>query len=208
VDAIGEKTNRRLIAYIVKQQHRADIKESEQRWKFKAQENHLRKSNPEQFSIDLISPDKETLQKQRIQRRTFRSFLKQTISLESFGRFLSSLMPIEIEGMSKYRYGSAGGLYPVQTYFYIKPSRIEGILGGIYYYHPKEHRLILIHENPKIYAYIHYPGNQEMFLESAFSIFFIGYQKAIEPMYGERSLHYSILEAGIMSQLLEEAAIE
>lgn len=208
VDAIGEKNNRRLVAYIVRQQHNAELTESEDRWKFKLKELNFRKTDAEQFSLDLLQPSPESMKKQRIQRRTFRSFLKQPIPLEKFSEFLSCLMPVDIEGIKKYRYGSAGGLYPVQTYIYIKPGRIEGIIGGIYYYNPKEHRLILIHENPKIYAYIHFPGNQEMFVESAFTIFLIGYQKAIEPMYSNRSLHYSILEAGIMSQLLEETAIE
>lgn len=208
VDAIGEKTNRRLVAYIVKQQqHQADLTESGERWKFKAQQKNFRKIQAEQYTVDLQRPSQDSLLQERIQRRTFRSFIREAIPMQKFSEFLSCLMSLEIEGIRKYRYGSAGGLYPVQTYLYIKPGRIEGILGGIYYYDPKEHRLALLQENPKIYAYIHFPGNQEMFIESAFSIFLIGYQHAIEPMYGEKSLHYSILEAGIMSQLMEEAAI-
>ncbi len=43
--------------------------------------------------------------------------------------------------LPKYRYPSAGNLYPVQVYLVIKPGRVAGLDGGAYYYHPARHEL-------------------------------------------------------------------
>ena len=48
--------------------------------------------------------------------------------------------------------------------------------------------------------------NGPVFDEAAFAIFLIAQLSAIAPMYGERSLHYATIEAGLMAQLLETSA--
>ena len=50
--------------------------------------------------------------------------------------------------------------------------------------------------------------NQPVFDEAAFSIFLVVQLAAIAPIYGERSLHFAAIEAGLMTQLLETAAGE
>jgi SagB-type dehydrogenase family enzyme len=120
---------------------------------------------------------------------------------------LSCLRQIELTGKPKYLYASAGGLYPVQTYLYIKPGRIEGLTAGTYYYHPADHRLVLLAADVDLDRGIYHPFiNAPIFDEAAFAIFLIAQLKAIAPMYGERSLHFATLEAGEMTQLLESTA--
>jgi hypothetical protein len=48
--------------------------------------------------------------------------------------------------------------------------------------------------------------NQHIFEQSAFGIFLIGQFKAIAPMYGELSKDFCLIEAGLMTQLLEMSA--
>jgi hypothetical protein len=48
--------------------------------------------------------------------------------------------------------------------------------------------------------------NTPLFDESAFSIFLVCDRAAIEPIYPDRALHFATLEAGAMTQLLEETA--
>jgi acyl carrier protein len=79
---------------------------------------------------------------------------------------------------------------------------------GTYYYHPQQHRLIFISRKAVIDRNLHFPVNQELFDESAFSLFLVGQLDAIEPLYGTSSRDFCLLEAGLMTQLLESAAAE
>jgi len=106
----------------------------------------------------------------------------------------------------RYRYPSASSLYPVQTYLFVKPDRVEGISGGVYYYHPAEHALILLAPGAIIDKQIHGEPNQRIFESSAFSIFLVGDLSAIEPLYPEQARDFCLLEAGCMLQLMMTTA--
>jgi len=106
----------------------------------------------------------------------------------------------------KSKYASAGSLHPVQTYLYIKPNRVEHFGGGTYYYHPMDHRLVLLSTDAKIERSHYQPRNRMVFDSAAFSVFFIGQMKAITPVYGAWSRDFCLIEAGLMIQLLELAA--
>ncbi|CCQ65303.1 COG1020: Non-ribosomal peptide synthetase modules and related proteins [Crocosphaera watsonii WH 0402] len=135
------------------------------------------------------------------------SFLNESISLQQIGQFLSSLSPIKLEDspLAKYRYGSAGSLYPVQVYLLIKPETVTGLDGGFYYYHPLENSLIFLNNKTDFDTNI-YGNNQTIYEGAAFSLFLIGELNAIQPLYGEKSRDLCLLEAGYISQLLMEIA--
>ena len=97
--------------------------------------------------------------------------------------------------MGKYRYGSAGSLYPVQTYLWVKPDRVENLAAGIYYYHPADHRLVLLTPDASIDRSVHSAVNRAIFDDSAFSVFLIAQLNAITPLYGEIGKHYAAIEA-------------
>ncbi|MDR2443731.1 MAG: amino acid adenylation domain-containing protein, partial [Deltaproteobacteria bacterium] len=135
-------------------------------------------------------------------------------------RFLASELPLsklsslldELRGLDcldwpvvRYRYGSAGWTYPVQTYLLIKPGRIVGLEGGAYYYHPLEHELARLGSYPKPNG-LFLGDNNKIFEEAALAIFLVAETKAIKPLYGHRSTNFSLIEAGLISQLLESAA--
>ena len=115
--------------------------------------------------------------------------------------------PMILEGQPKYLFGSAGSSYPVQTYFYAKPRRIESLPTGAYYFDPADRRLILISGGaciePEIYDFL---INRPVFDSAAFSIFLVAQLDAIEPLYGDLSPSFATIEAGLMTQLLEMAA--
>lgn len=229
VAAVGELGgNKRLAAYVVpKQEQGPTINEPQslmnekqredchqgqemlfdplERLEFKQRQPGLRQKSDRSY-IQLTKPElDETLVKKYTARRSYRKFVKQPIPLEEFSRFLNCLLQIEFEGLllPKYRYASAGSLYPIQTYLYIKPDRVKGVSAGTYYYHPKEHGLVLISANAHVDRNTHKSINRSIVDESAFSLFLIGQLSAITPIYGEDSIHYATLEAGLMSQLLE-----
>lgn len=180
-----------------------------ERLEFKLKEVGLRQQDPDSAQIRLSKPDlDDALIKRYRERQSYRAFILEPIAFEHFSEFLSHLLQIKTDTspLPKYRYPSAGGLYPVQIYLYIKPGRVEGIGGGTYYYHPKDHRLVLLTADASIKRNVHVPTNQSVFDESAFSLFLIGQMSAIAPMYGELSRDFSLLEAGYIGQLLMTSA--
>jgi SagB-type dehydrogenase family enzyme len=96
----------------------------------------------------------------------------------------------------------------VQTYLYVKSNRVAELAGGLYYYHPLKHRLILLSGEVTLAGKHHGGSNQLIFDRSAFSLFLVAEYKAIEPMYGTAARDFCLLEAGYISQLLMEEAPE
>lgn len=182
----------------------ATILDPLERAEFKLRELGLRRE-PSRPRIALgPSPEGDALLA-HVKRRTDREFLTTPIPLSQFGDLLACLRRVEWDGLPKYRYPSGGGLYPVQTYVHVKPDRIEGIAGGIYYYDPRESSLISISDET-IDRSVHGAHNHAVVDASAFSIFLIVDRAAIEPMYGELARDLYMLEAGYMGQLLMDWA--
>jgi amino acid adenylation domain-containing protein len=180
----------------------------EEREAFKNREPGLRQSDDGKHYIKFnVAELDDTLKKKYSERRSYRQFSSKSIPFAWFSELLGRLRQIRLDGKPKYLYASAGGLYPVQTYLYIKAGRVETLDAGIYYYHPADHRLVLLSENAHIDRDVYDRLiNRPIFDAAAFSIFFIAQLGAIAPMYGERSMHYATIEAGLMSQLLETSA--
>ncbi|MFB2772733.1 amino acid adenylation domain-containing protein [Pelatocladus sp. BLCC-F211] len=230
VAMVGTPGNERLLAYVVPKQQQSQANDMQnllkqklpgefdpgqikdillnpvERLEFKLKQAGLRRDLNKSY-VHLSKPElNEALKSKYTQRRSHRDFLDSPISIQEFSKFLSCLYNIEIDALPKYQYASAGSLYPVQTYLYIKPNRVEGLSAGVYYYHPKQHSLFLLSESNLIDGDVHTQANRGAFEGSAFSIFLIGQLNAIAPMYGELSKEFCLLEAGYMAQLLMSAA--
>ncbi|GAA0384356.1 hypothetical protein GCM10009530_39070 [Microbispora corallina] len=104
--------------------------------------------------------------------------------LRHFGQHLSSerLLP-------KYAYASPGALYATQLYLEI--TGIGDLPPGTYYYHPVDHRLVLITETA---------GAAGL----AVRLHFVGKRRAIEPVYKNNIEEVLEIEAGHMVGLFEE----
>jgi SagB-type dehydrogenase family enzyme len=149
------------------------------------------------------SGDEEHVLRRIEERRTHRRYGSEPVSVASLGRLLASLRTVAINGKLKYAYGSAGSSYAVQTYLYVKPGRVEAVAPGTWYYDPVEHLLSSIDLAARFGADIHYFENRAIFESSAFSIYLIGRMDAIAPLYGEKSRDFALIEAGLMTELLE-----
>lgn len=138
-----------------------------------------------------------------VNRRTTRCFdIKKQIKFADISELLSVMRQKNIDGERKYYYSSAGGLYPIDCYLYVKGERVQGIDEGIYYYAPCEGALKLINESPAITKDAHYFLNQNIFEVSAFSIFFVYNAMASMPKYGSVAYYYAIIDLGIMVEAL------
>ncbi|PTL83576.1 hybrid non-ribosomal peptide synthetase/type I polyketide synthase [Vitiosangium sp. GDMCC 1.1324] len=141
-------------------------------------------------------------------RRSIRAYGLEPVKREQLGRLLAPLRELREGDAMRYLYGSAGGLYPVQTYLHVKPGRVEGLVAGTWYHDPSTHRLVPLSMGAELDRRIHDAyQNRPTFDAAAFSIFLVGRMSAIEPIYAEHSLHFATLEAGLMTQWMElEAA--
>ncbi|HEX7184093.1 MAG TPA: amino acid adenylation domain-containing protein, partial [Thermoanaerobaculia bacterium] len=182
-----------------------------ERLRFKLRHHGLRR-DMELPVLPLAPPElpPEEVEKLYLRRRSYRKYLAEPLPLTDLSGFLSCLRQIEVEGspLPKLRYGSAGNLYPVQAYLYVKHGRIEGLEGGTYYYNPKDHALFRLAASDGVSASLYDSVNHELFERASFGIFLIARLAAIAPLYGESSLRFATLEAGLMTQLLEESAPE
>ncbi|WP_327356203.1 non-ribosomal peptide synthetase [Streptomyces sp. NBC_01304] len=142
-------------------------------------------------------------------RTSRRTFAPDPLAVDAFAGLLGVLGAYEdATGTLKYRYASAGGLYPVQTYVHIAPGRIAGLDGGTYYLDPHRHRLVALTTGATIDPGVHTPDNQLIADSAAFTLLFVARRSAIEPLYGSRARDFCLIEAGLMAQLLDSAAPE
>ncbi|HEX3528165.1 MAG TPA: amino acid adenylation domain-containing protein [Thermoanaerobaculia bacterium] len=129
-----------------------------------------------------------------------------SLHLPALGDLLACLLQIELpeSPLPKYRYASAGNLYPVQVCLWAGPDRIEGLAAGAYSYDPREHSLLALAPGDA-------PGlaDRPDLPEDAYcALFLVGEMKAVAPLYGALARDFSVLEAGSMGSLLATAAGE
>ncbi len=181
-----------------------EISDPAQRLQFKMEHRSLRETSGV-AGIALTQPREEELKSWR----SWREYREEPIPFRDFSRFLGLLSAREgggaAQGSLKFHYGSAGGLYPVQTYVCIKPNRVESLPAGLFYYHPVDHQLIPI-SSIEVDEAIHYAHNRATVHASAFSLFFVAHLDAIVPLYGEIGRLCCYLEAGSMAQILRAHA--
>ena len=216
VVAMGEPPGpRRLVAHVVPEgAHDAEagpsapragdgeLQDSAERLAFKAERRNLRVDLAGCRRIELPPVELDPARLRAYdERRSQRRFAAEPVAEDALGGLLAVLMGLEREGWDRYRYASAGGLYPVQVYLYAAPDRVSG-LRGTYYYHPLEHRLVELDPHVRIDGRVHSADNRAMADEAAFSIFLVGQLRAIEPLYGSLGREFCRLEAGYMGQLL------
>ncbi len=138
-------------------------------------------------------------------RRSHREFLSRPVQLAELDALLARLCPIEVpgeEGRLKYRYPSAGSLYPVQAYIQVKPGKIEGLEAGTYYHHPLRHRLIRLSGYAGERESAHAPFNRPVYRQSALTLHLVARYSAIAPLYARWTRAFCLLESGYMCQLL------
>jgi amino acid adenylation domain-containing protein len=137
-------------------------------------------------------------------RRSHRRFASTAAPEAGVARLLGCLRQVRLDELPfpKYRYPSAGNLYPVQTYVHLRPGRVSGLAGGLYYHDPKRHRLVELAAGVDLGPEVHVPANRQLAAGAAFSLYLVAKRSAIAPVYGELARDFALLEAGAMSQLL------
>lgn len=211
VAVTSKKDKNVLLAYVKESrkpvQEEGLILNAGERKIFKLKQKNIRK-DIKRKEIVLENPFQEA---DYLARKSYRQYLKQDIPFTSISAVLSVLSGHLADGMllPKYQYASAGSLYPVQLYLYIKENRVEQLDGGYYYYNPVRNSLQLLSKEQDNQTPYHVQQNKPIEESSAFSIYMVADIDAIQPLYGaEHANLYSLLEAGMMTTLLEQEGLK
>jgi hypothetical protein len=193
-----ERTNFKLARHGIR--HQDEVKMSFSLIKPKLTEKltntyYARKSY-RQFINEIIEKSMiEDVLRKCYNRRNENRISRSSIDLDILSQLLSVLTPINVsdQPLPKYRYASAGSLYPVQVYVEL-PTSIHKFSPGLYYHNPDRHTLELVN------ACVNNENNN-------IHLHFIGRSSAIAPLYGKTlGTQFCILETGYMLGLLEKEA--
>jgi len=204
VEAVG--TPPQLVAYVVPKQPKDNaLSQPLAKLDFKQKQLGLRAIalKDKTLPLPLTEPNPETITR----RQSHRQFLQQPIEIKTLSDLLAGLRAQSIANapLPKYRYASAGSLYPIQTYLHIKEDSVTEVAPGWYYYHPVEHQLVSVAFDQRSASDLYGP-NEQLHQESAFTLFFVANMEAIAPIYKEQSRDFCLIETGYMGQLMMELA--
>ncbi len=195
-----ERTNFKLARH--SRQHQYEVKKTYSLIKPKLTEilinTYYARKSYRQFTGEVIEKSTiEYLLSQCHNRRGDYRISRSSIDFDTLSQLLSVLTPINVSDLPlpKYRYASAGSLYPVEVYIEIRTS-INNISPGLYYHNSDKHTLELIDTSV---------NGEDMDIR----LHFVGRSSAIAPLYGKTlGYEFCVLETGYMMGLLEEEALE
>ncbi|MFH9349549.1 amino acid adenylation domain-containing protein [Kitasatospora sp. NPDC017646] len=132
------------------------------------------------------------------------------VRLTDLHALLTVLARQDEDGVPRYAYGSAGGLYPVQTYLAVAPGGVAGLAAGTYYVDPAGPALVALDGAPgaerALDPALYSEANRPLVERAGFALFLVARNTAITPVYGELADRFCLLEAGAMAQLLRHRA--
>ncbi len=132
------------------------------------------------------------------------------VRLADLHALLTVLARQDEDGVPRYAYGSAGGLYPVQTYLAVAPGGVAGLAAGTYYVDPAGPALVALDGAPgaerALDPALYSEANRPLVERAGFALFLVARNTAITPVYGELADRFCLLEAGAMAQLLRHRA--
>jgi epothilone synthetase B len=203
VEAVVTPTeSKTLVAHVVRRGS-DNFEKSADRHAFRSQE-HWRRSESGQPGVSLMAFDDHILMDVMRTRQSLRHYKESSLDAGAIGQLLSLLARKNVgqNGVEKLAYPSAGGLYPVQTFVFVREGVRSAIPGGAYYLDSREHRLISLGNGDFPEASAFGEPNEAVAAVASFSLLFVAELDAIEPVYGDNALNMSTLEAGYMGQLL------
>ncbi|MFC5290090.1 amino acid adenylation domain-containing protein [Actinokineospora guangxiensis] len=139
-------------------------------------------------------------------RSSRREFADRPVPVADLAAALEVLRAHEGPGLPKFAYGSAGSAYAVQTYLHVRAGAIAGLAGGVYYHDPDTHTLLPVAEADDLRPGAGLGVPAVTASAAAFTAFLVADHAAIRPLYGSRARDFCLIEAGLMTQLLEDAA--
>lgn len=124
----------------------------------------------------------------------------QVLPFEQFSSLLNYFSPVqnEYENIKKYRYASAGGLYPVDIFIAVNAGGIGSLEKGMYYLNKEKSTMYAISQD----TWAEIPEGLN------FSIVLVGSFDKIQSLYGEDSYGFMNIETGIITQGMKTEVVD
>lgn len=139
-------------------------------------------------------------------RRSHRRFAAAPLGSETFARALAAFRQLQNGDEIKALYPSTGGLYGIDVYLHVKSGRVDGVEGGVYFYHPLRHALHAVAPEAALDREIHHHQNRPIFTASAFTVMLVFNAGVTAPVYGASSQALAGVETGIMLATFNQVA--
>ncbi|MEN3185252.1 MAG: SagB/ThcOx family dehydrogenase [Atribacterota bacterium] len=131
-------------------------------------------------------------------RRSVRNFLDEALTVPELSQLLFAA-----QGVTEKIYGfrttpSAGALYPLELYVVV--GKVEGIIPGVYRYHPRDHAIEMVTEGDRRTELFHSALSQESIREAPVTLLLSAVYERTTRRYGERGIRYVHMEVGHAAQ--------
>lgn len=131
-----------------------------------------------------------------------RSFGAGLIGRAQLGSLLGLLAGHSHGDRRAYLYPSAGDTYAVQAYLWVAPDRVEGLASGYYWFDSAAAALVRVGAASAFAREAQFIYNRALHDQAGLALFLVGERRAIDPLYGDQSERFLLLEAGYIGQLL------
>ncbi len=159
----------------------------------KREENHMKLPKP-RFD------GKTSVEKAIKRRRTNRSFLSKSLTLEQLSQILWASQGITEEGGFKRAAPSAGALYPMDVYAIVGKNGVESLKEGIYHYEANSHSISILEEGDFRARAAETALWQMWMARAPLSLVITAEYNRVCGKYGERGVRYAMIEAGHIGQ--------
>ncbi|WP_197043708.1 AMP-binding protein [Saccharothrix sp. NRRL B-16314] len=204
----GDRHNKRLIAAVVRDEGKFpalpveaedDLLSGLERTEFLLA-RHGRRTDVGQTAVRLPTSAPPPLRSSR------RVYADRALPFADLAAALEPLRAHGGEALPKFAYASAGSAYAVQTYLWVRDGAVTGLAGGHYYHDPDTHSLVPSAAGADLPGGIGFGVPDHTTATAAFTVFLVADYAAISPLYGTRARDFCLLEAGLMTQVLEDTA--
>ena len=158
--------------------------------------------------IALAAPGRAVHPADRPVRASARAFGERPLAFTELASVLSVLGQTGNEELGKFRWPSAGALYPVQSYVWIRDGAVDGMSGGTYFVDPARSALVPVTLGCRIARELYGEPNRPLADRCAFTVYLVSCPEAMAPVYGDLTGRFELVEAGAMMQVLVERAAE
>jgi yersiniabactin nonribosomal peptide synthetase len=154
-------------------------------------------------TVALPRPADEDATTPTTRRASVRHYATDRLPVRALGDLLANVLPDTVAGGR--RYASAGGLYPVEIHLVVAPERVEGLPAGRYRHDARTHELHRL--GPALPIPPVAPDvRRGTTNDPAFALALIGRMDEVAARYGDLADGFAMLEAGMLTQLLETSA--
>ncbi len=130
------------------------------------------------------------------ERRTTRDFRPDPLNAAKLSQLLWAAQGITDEHRGFRAAPSGGALYPLDVFVVVGEGGVEGLISGVYCYHPLSHTIELVREGDRRQDVAHAALGQTWIVKAPIVFVITAEYERITQKYGDRGVRYAAIEVG------------